>query len=250
MSKRQESQQAKNEREENRRTLRRLNLEVTSEAVVAMAALLLSLVTAGTQIWLASSAPQIEALPIDSGVFYWDGNKYGAVLSVALQTTLVNTSSADHGDLVEQATLELHGLGARPLVFPLQSLVEPHLVDNPETVAARCDVADRCLSLDGLVVVERFGHLIALPGGGARADYLSFGLTKWLCHGDAQDCKGFTDFFGAARAINARHLALTLNLKFHKATDVTRRCTLEGVIDVARLQRHKWISFGCLEAKS
>src|SRR5215831_2206438 len=103
---RQRTDWERREAAETRRTLRRLNLEVTAEAVVAMAALVLSLVTAATQIWFAASPPKISALPIENGLFYWDGNKYGAVLAVAVQTTLVNTSSGDHGDLVEKAILE------------------------------------------------------------------------------------------------------------------------------------------------
>jgi hypothetical protein len=233
-----------------RRALRRLNLEITAEAVVAMAALILSLVTALTQIWLTASPPKISALPVEDGLFYWDGNKYGAVLAVAVQSTLINTSSADHGDLVEKATLDIRVAGLRTVSFPLQSLIEPHLVDDPETVSARCAVVDRCLSLDGLVVVEPFGHLIALPGGGARSDYLSFALTKWSCKGSGNDCAKFMNFAAAADALNKRPLALRLNLKFRTAAPITLQCTLPVAIDGARLQRHRWISFGCSEAKS
>lgn len=245
-----QDQGAKSEGAETRRTLRRLSLEVTAEAVVAMAALVLSLVTALTQIWLATSAPKISTLPIENGLFYWDGNKYGAVLAVAVQTTLVNTSSADHGDLVERAVLTVQAPGLGVVSFPLQSLVEPHLVDNPETVAARCDVADRCLSLDGLVVVELFGHLIALPGGGARSDYLSFALTKWSCKGEDKTCARFANFPAAAGALDKRRLTLRLDLRFRGASPKSLQCTLPTALDGSRLQRHRWISFGCSEAKS
>ena len=233
---------AERAKDEEVRLFRRLHLEISMEAVIAGAALLLSLVTAFVQIFDALRGPVISAMPIDSALLYWDGTKSGAVLTAAFETKLFNTASADHGDIVESATLVFRTSGLEPVEFPLQSLIQPHMIDDPEKVVDRCDLVDRCIPLDGLVIVELPDRLIALPGGSARSDYLTFALTSFNCRGRGADCKRFSNFDAAVRTLSGRTVRVEIALHFHEAATRRLECQIRR-IDGARLEKHRWLSF-------
>lgn len=213
------------------------------EAVVAVAALLLSVVTAIVQIVIAMRGPVIVAMPLGNALLYWDGTKSGAVLTAAFQTTLFNTASADHGDLVDRAEMTIRSKNIGPVTFPLQSLIQPHLIDDPQRAVDRCDLVDRCIPLDGLVVIELAERLIALPGGQARSDYMTFAFSASDCKG--RDCAKFRDFDAAVRALNKQTISAEIALHFSVAHSKMLPCKIPLAVDGSRLQKHRWLSFSC-----
>ena len=153
--------------DEEREVIKRLGIEVTAEAVIAAGAFILALTTSLTQVYLAVRGPVISMLPMDTMVLYNDSSS----LQAALHVTMTNSASADYGDLVEKADLGLRAPSGRWTRFPLDSTAQIHLVDDAQKVVDRCDPAFHCLPFKGMVVVDRNDKLLALPGGGARADY-------------------------------------------------------------------------------
>lgn len=231
-------------REEEREVFKRLSVEVTAEAVIAGAALILSLTTAGAQLYLAMRGPVIDALPIDRVMLYQDANKYGAVLVLAARTTLINTASPDYGDIVEKAEMTVRPQTGGPVTFPFDTVIKAHLVDNSAQAAAKCEVDARCIPLEGLVIDDRNERLVDLPGGKARMDFLTFAMKSRPCKGAAADCARFKDFDSAVNTLNGQPLSLSLSLKFHSAKAATLACKTRPVSgDTLRTTR--WLSFSC-----
>ena len=225
--------------DEEREVIKRLGIEVTAEAVIAAGAFILALTTALTQLYFAVRGPVISMLPIDTLVLYNDRG----VLEAGLHTTMTNSAAADYGDLIEKADLSIAAPSGRRVSFPLDSTAQIHLVDDSQKVVDRCDPTLRCLSFDGLVVVDRNDKLLALPGGGTRADYLTFDL--WNCKGAAVDCAWFRGFDKAAAALDRRSLDARIDFVFHRARDQSLACKTRAV-DGARLLKVRWLSFSCL----
>jgi hypothetical protein len=222
---------------------RRLNWEISAEAVIAGGAFFLSLTTAIVQIILTVRGPVISVRPPDRAVLYRDGTQSGAVLELALRTTMLNSASGDNGDLVDKAQLTLETPGAKAVTFPFDSLVKIHLVDNPTAAVEHCDVDARCLALTGLVVVDHGERLIDLPAGRARTDFLTFGLARSACGANAA-CAPYADFESAARWLDNRPIIAKLKLSFVRAADRTLECESRP-LNGRYLQHVGWLSFTC-----
>lgn len=236
--------QKRSVREEERDVLKRLGVEVTAEAVIAGGALILSLTTAGAQLYLAMRGPVIDTLPIDRVMLYQDANRYGAVLTLAARTTMINTAAPDYGDILEKAELTLKPVSGGAVSFPFDTTIKAHLVDDPAKAAEKCEVDSRCIALEGLVIDDRNERLVDLPGGKARMDFLAFSLKSHPCTGDAADCARFRDFDGAVNALAGQPLTLSLSLKFHNAKARTLQCKTRPV-NAEALRSSHWLSFSC-----
>lgn len=233
-------------RAEARTGLRQVRWELTLEGIVALVALVISVASLTVGWWISRGPPVIAALPADEGLIYRDGTDFGAVLALALHVKLINTSSADHGDIVKSAVVSIEAPGTRQVSFPVQSLVEPHIEDDPQKVKERCAVGERCLPLAGMVIVDLGERLMSLPGGAARSDFMSFALAMPECRGG--DCYKFRDFESVLKILNGKKLSLNLRLTFNRARAINIRCTPSATVDEARVERTKWLSFACAES--
>ncbi|PZO39334.1 MAG: hypothetical protein DCE92_04520 [Alphaproteobacteria bacterium] len=74
---------------------RRPPIPLTAEALVASAALLVSLLSLSSSAWFAVRGSVVTAVPPDSVFFYRDaGVGAGAVLTIGVDTSLVNSASS------------------------------------------------------------------------------------------------------------------------------------------------------------
>jgi hypothetical protein len=232
------------EKTEERKLFRRLNVEITAEAVIAGCALVLSLITGVAQIFLAVRGPVINVRPLDRVVFYRDGvDNDHAVLEMALRTTMVNSAASDFGDLLDRAEITIRTRGAPPVAFPYESLVKVHLVKDSAAAVDRCEVDAQCIALPSLVVVDHGDRLVDLPGGKARSDYMTFGLTQAAC-GAVRNCRSYATFATAAHLFDQQPIIMHLKLTFHRAGVRILECRTEP-LDGGRLEHIGWLSLSC-----
>src|ERR1043166_4757541 len=112
----------------------------------------------------------------------------------------------NHGDIVETARLFIRPRNSNEVAFSYQSLVHPHIVDESKRAVDKCQAMERCIALPKLVIVEPTDTLIALPGGQARSEYISFALTRGECEGAKADCSRFGNFDDTIRALAGQSL--------------------------------------------
>lgn len=174
---------------------------ITSEALVAGAALILSLTTVLTGAWFALRGSVVTAVPPDSVFLYVDKGK-AAVLTAGFDTALVNSASGNYGDVVTRITLEIDGPDGRRPAFDYETLVSPVLSENAEAQAKDCPVTARCVVAGRqFLAIEEPRRTLDVPGGSSRSEYIGFVLHKSNCARDGA-CDAFVDVPSAASALS------------------------------------------------
>lgn len=176
---------------------------------IALSAFLMSLTVALINAAYAIRGAEIVVLKPDRLLVYRDATETGAVLVVALPTSMINAADSGHGDVLLDGTLTF---GDGPM-FAMQSVVTP-VFSNDAGAAERCPVDTRCTRLPGLLVLEKMDTVADLPGGQARSRTLAFPLARWNCSGGAQDCARF-DSEARAIAAGPKAMAVTVKLTFY-----------------------------------
>ena len=185
-------------------------IPLTAEAIVASAALLLSLLNLSGSAWFTVRGSVVTAVPPDSVFFYRDAGR-GAVLTAGVDTALVNSASGNYGDVVTRITMEIDTPAAVDPVFDYETLVTPVFSETAERQAADCPVTARCVRNGRFLAIEEPRRTLDVPGGASRSEYIGFVLEKGNCS-VADACDGFVDLASAAQALDRMQ---TLILRFH-----------------------------------
>ena len=223
-------------------------LSVPGENVIALCALVLSLTVAIINVYYAVRGPEVVVQPMDSVLLYRDGDLAedpaqpdSAVLSVAVPLVMINAASAEHGDVMTEATLRMAADGGR---YPYQTLVLPIFTEDAPAAREKCEVGMRCITFDDLVLVERSDEIIDIPGGSAKSRYLSFPLLPFTCKGPAGPCKRYPHFREAVKAIDGKPASIQLEVDFH--SDGRRVLTCEVTrADLSYLKDNGWTALPC-----
>lgn len=185
----------------------------TAEALVASAALLVSLLSLSSSAWFAVRGSVVTAVPPDSVFFYRDaGEGAGAVLSAGVDTALVNSASGNYGDVVTRITMEIDLPGSVDPVFNYLNLITPVFSEDATQQAKNCPVTARCVVNDGqFLTIEEPRRTLDVPGGASRSDYVGFVLESSNCAAEGQ-CGDFPNFEGTIKVLER---AETLMIRFH-----------------------------------
>jgi hypothetical protein len=216
-------------------------LSVPQENVIALGALILSLVVALINVYYAVRGPEVVVQPADQVLFYRDGQGEDAILAIAVPTMMINAASAEHGDVMVEATLE-PGKGAGR--YRYQTLISPIFTQDTAGAREKCEVGIRCIVFGDLVLVERSDEIIDIPGGSAKSRYLSFHLTPPNCEGPPAVCNRFPDDRRAIAALDGRPLNLRVELEFHSDGRRVLTCPIPRA-DLSYLKDNGWTALAC-----
>jgi hypothetical protein len=220
-------------------------LSVPQENVIALGALILSLVIAIINVYYAVRGPEVVVQPADQIIFYRDGEGEDAILAIAVPVMMINAASAEHGDVMVEATLKPGPGGDR---YRYQTMVQPIFTQDTAGAREKCEVGERCIVFGDLVLVERADEIIDIPGGSAKSRYLSFHLTPPNCEGPRAVCARYPDYAAAVRRLDGSAMALTVELEFH--SDGRRRLTCPlGRMDLSYLKQQGWTAIACQGGK-
>jgi len=188
-------------------------ITLTSEAIVAAAALFVSLLGLSSSAFFAVRGSVVTAVPPDSVFLYRDAAVgAGAVLTAGVDTSLVNSASSNYGDVVTRITMEIEQPTGPAPVFNYVTLVTPVFSENATQQAANCPVTARCVVNDGqFLSIEEPRRTLDVPGGASRSDYIGFVVQTTNCATPGL-CENFRDFEMAARQLER---AETLTIRFH-----------------------------------
>lgn len=216
-------------------------LSVPQENVVAFGALILSLVVALINVYYAVRGPEVVIQPAHQVILYRDGEGDAAILSIAVPVMMINAASADHGDVMVEATLKLGPDGDS---YPYQTLVLPIFTQDAPAAREKCEVGTRCIVFGDLVLVERTGEIIDVPGGSAKSRFLSFHLTPPACDGPRPVCDRYPDFRAAVTRLKGKPLTLVVQLDFHSDGKRVLTCKIPR-LDLSYLLREGWTALAC-----
>ncbi len=201
-------------------------IAITSEAIVASAALVVSLLSLSTAAWFAVRGSEVTAVPPDSIFFYRDAG-LGAVLTAGVDTALVNSASGNHGDVVTRITMEIDTPAGVDPRFDYDVLVTPVFSETAERQAAECPVTARCVRNGRFLAIEEPRRTLDVPGGASRSEYVGFVLEKGNC-AIAGACDAFVDLASAARALDrAETLTIRFRYQLHSDGEKTAICRLD-----------------------
>lgn len=216
-------------------------LTVPQENVIALGALMLSLVVALINVYYAVRGPEVVVQPADQIILYRDGEGDDAILAIAVPVMMINAASAEHGDVLVEATLRP---GPDGDAYRYQTLVLPIFTQDAPAAREKCEVGTRCIVFSDLVLVERTDEIIDVPGGSARSRYLSFQLTPPYCEGPAAVCDRYPDFRTAVTRLNGKPLALQIRLDFHSDGQRVMTCRVPR-LDLSYLLQEGWTALAC-----
>lgn len=198
---------------------------ITAEAIVASAALMVSLLSLSTGAWFAVRGSVVTAVPPDSVFFYRDAGK-GAVLTAGVDTALVNSASGNYGDVVTSITMEIETAAEVNPRFNYEVLVTPVFSETAERQAAECPVTARCVRNSRFLAIEEPRRTLDVPGGSSRSEYIGFVLERGNC-AVAGACDAFTDLASAARVLGqAETLTVRFHYQLHSDGEKTATCRL------------------------
>lgn len=233
------------------------------EAPSTVAAFLLSLgvfLLGGIQ---AIRGPEIVVLQPREILLFRDAQSETAdSLVIATELGLINTASDSYGDVPTAVTLNLASF---PQVgFAYEAAIQPtYLRRGEDDRLDECPVESRCIlpvgpaaSPEGeqpntrLLVIAGQRELLDVPGGSARAEWVSFALSD--CDGPAQDCAQFSGFRQSVQTLRrSETLQVSVHLAFHSDGPKTVVCERrfedaahrEAFFDF--LEERGWVAFRC-----
>ena len=212
--------------------------------MVAAGALMLSLVIATINAYYAMRGPEVVLQPPDQILLYRDGEGEYAVLTVAAPILIINASSAEHGDVMVEATLKAGEHGGR---YRYATLVQPIFTEDARAAREKCEVGVRCIVFDDLVVVERTDEIVDVPGGSAKSRYLAFHLVPPNCQGSKAECARFPDYRRSLAAIDNRPFEVEIKVDFHSDGSRTVVCRAPKA-DLSYLKEVGWTALPCVVA--
>jgi len=225
-------------------------LQRNTGEIVAIAAFVLSLTVSVISAWYAIRGSEVVLLAPDRVIIYRDEINGDAAARVAVPMSLINTASADHGDVVVQVDGSFPADTKGGLAsFEFGSTVQPVFTEFADKAAQGCEIGARCIALPRLLIVDRDARLIDVPGGAARSQYVAFTLSQWNCTGAKAICDRFSSFEQVAEQISGRELDITLTIQLYSDGKKQARCKTRRAIDREYLVQTGWLSLTCQSLK-
>ena len=208
--------------------------EVTSEAAVAAVAVMLSLITLTTSAWFVLRGSVVTAVPPENIFFYRDASNdpsltaiENAVLTAGVDTALVNTASANYGDVVTRITMQIDAPGDHDAVFRYQTLVTPVFSETAARQAANCPVTSRCVLNGNFLAIEEPRRTLDVAGGSSRSEYIGFVLNSSNC-APSGHCDAYRNFTSASQALDrAERLVIRFHYRLHSDGEKTATCIVD-----------------------
>ena len=211
---------------------------------LAVSAFVMSLTVTLINAYYSVRGSDIVVLPPEQVLLYRDGEGANAVLAIAMQLNMINSASGDYGDVMVDASIQPTAGGPE---FRYSSLVRPIFADTRAT-SDQCAFGSRCVSLPGLFLIESPDDLVALPGGGAKAVFLSFPATAWNCSGTRAQCDAFGTFDHALAAMGKKPLNAKVTVRFHSDGHRDIKCG-GGPLNGDYLAKAGWLAAPCTRTK-
>lgn len=197
--------------------------------MVASIAVMLSIVTLSTSAWINLRGSVVTAVQPSSVFFYRDAVEgAGAVLTAGVDTALVNSASANFGDVLTSITMEINQPGTDDPRFNYVVLLTPVFSQIAKKQAENCPVTARCVVNDGqFLVIEEPRRTLDVPGGSSRSEYIGFVLQSTNCAGPDR-CNQFVDFDTVARLLEAQDiLTVRFHYKLHADGERVAECRMD-----------------------
>lgn len=210
------------------------------EQSLSLAAFVMSLGITLINIYYAMRGSEIAVDQPRQIILYRDGEGSSSVLTAAVRVDAINVADG-YGDVLKDASLTFDADRAS---FEYQGTIKTVFVGESKAASPPCELGLRCLSLPGLIVVERSDEILDVPNGAARAYQLSFPAVQWNCRGAEGQCIKFGTFAESARLLNGRDLAVRIKLHFHSDGARTLNCH-SARFDAAYLAKVGWVSVPC-----
>ena len=204
---------------------------------LALSAFIMSVTIALINAFYAVRGPEIVVPDPTEILLYRDGEGDRAILMMAIKVSMINAADGGHGDVLLDGTFEPRIGGP---AFRNVTTINPVLTDLPNA-AERCDLGSRCISLPGLLVMERPDQILDLPGGAARVHYLAFAIAPWNCAEGSASCDGHGNFDRATRALGNGQADMRVRLRFH-GDGVREIICSGGTVNVPYLRQVGWTS--------
>jgi hypothetical protein len=208
---------------------------------LAAAGFTLSVTLALINAFYAIRGSVVVVQPLEQIIVYRDGEGANAVMVFATRMAMINTADGAHGDVLMQTSLTPIAKGP---TFNRSGEVQLVFSGAPP---GSCELGARCISLPGLLAIEKPDHILDIPGGSVRDTYLGYPATLWNCVGDSKDCARFADFDHAVEAISGKPLTVSVKASFYGDGERTLRCTVRPV-DAAYLRKTGWTTASCSDA--
>lgn len=192
---------------------------------------MLSMATVLTNAWFAIRGSVITATNPATVFLFRDGAPDRAIVSLGVDSTLVNTASANYGDVVTHISVEIDD--GRSTAFDYEMLLTPVFSDTSSEL--ECPVNARCVRNGQFLAIEEPRRALDVPGGGSHSEYVGFNLFKGYCS-VPDGCEGFDTIANVASRLTAREV---LRLKFHFSLQSDGVRTSTCVVDLAELNKRR-----------
>lgn len=222
------------------RFLRRLR-SLNAEASIAGAAFVLSLTTITTSAWVPLRGPEVIAVDPASIFLYRDAGQR-SVLTAGVDSALVNSASANFGDVVTSISMEIIPEdGGPPPVFKYQALLTPVFTEQASERMSTCPITSRCVRNGQFLVLEEPRRTLDVPGGSSRSEYIGFVLNENYCSGSPV-CSDFETFQGVASLLDQSPvLTIRFKYKLHRDGEKSATCRVRLWGDQTRWQK-PWLA--------
>lgn len=186
---------------------------------LALSAFIMSLSVTLINAYYALRGPEVTLLPSAKLFLYRDGEGPDSNLMAAISLSMVNSSST-YGDVILDAGIDMPDKAR----FAWHGLVTPVMLADPAIAASKCPVDARCISHDGLTLIQLPDEIPELAAGKALQRSFVFALMASNCSGSKSACTRYRDFNRALQAISEKPLDIVLHVKFHADGQRTLRC--------------------------
>ncbi|MES2904278.1 MAG: hypothetical protein V4696_08850 [Pseudomonadota bacterium] len=210
------------------------------EQSLSLAAFVMSLGITLINLYYAMRGSEIAVDQPRQIILYRDGEGSSSVLAAAIRVDAINVADG-YGDVLKDATLSF---GADRASLDYQGTIKTVFVGESKAASPPCELGLRCLTLPGLIVVERSDEILDIPSGAARTYQLSFPAARWNCRGAEGKCIEFGNFSETASLLDGGDLAVTVKLYFHSDGVRTLDCH-SARFDAAYLKKVGWVSIPC-----
>lgn len=206
---------------------------------LALSAFIMSMTVTLFNVYYALRGPEIVLLEKADVLLYRDGEGSSSTLMAAVKISMVN-ASGDYGDVMLDTQLTTPD-GAR---FGWQGQVTPVLFADPAIANSKCPVDSRCMTFNGLTLIELPDEIPDLPAGSARQRHFTFAIASSNCSGSRTACARYGDFDKALATISRKPFDITVRFHFHADGRRTLRCQ-DTAVSRAYLEKTGWSSIQC-----
>ena len=190
------------------------------ESLISIAAFVLSLMIALGGLFTVIQGSTVAVLDQQEVYIYKDGTDNSALLAIAVEVPIVNTST--YNDVLVDAEVEIPRLNAT-LDYE-QSTVQPRRFKLRFDTIRFCDDQDQdCLPFQGMAMISNPEELISVSAGAAHSRFYKF---RFLCPRNSPDCSAYSNFDASLRALGNGPIDIVVRMKFFSDGTKTLRCRI------------------------